>query len=261
LLERDTGNIYLTQEAEDTSDEDPSNQLLGSSITYRIAVGPQQGRKVFTLQTLPDCQSDNPFSSSVGEVAGFSLHAGVATKAYERAKLERLCRYITRPAVSTKRLSMTRNGRVRYELKTPWRNGTTHVIFEPLDFISRLVSLIPKPRVNLTRFHGVFAPNSKHRAQVTPARRIKVKKHRSHDVEQTPTERRVAMTWAQRLKRVFNIDIETCSECGGDIRIVASIEDPVVIQKILAHLDDNATSVATKLLPDCRASPIKGLFD
>jgi hypothetical protein len=65
------------------------------------------------------------------------LHAGVATKANERAKLERLCRYITRPAVSTKRLSMTRNGRVRYELKTPWRNGTTHVIFEPLDFMFR----------------------------------------------------------------------------------------------------------------------------
>lgn len=89
----------------------------------------------------------------------------------QRSKLERLCRYITRPAVSTKRLSMTRNGRVRYELKTPWRNGTTHVIFEPLDFISRLVSLVPKPRVNLTRFHGVFAPNSKYRSKVTPARR------------------------------------------------------------------------------------------
>lgn len=95
------------------------------------------------------------------------LHAGVATKANERAKLERLCRYITRPAISTKRLSMTRNGRVRYELKTPWRNGTTHVIFEPLDFISRLVALVPRPRVNLTRFHGVFAPNSKYRARVT----------------------------------------------------------------------------------------------
>jgi hypothetical protein len=58
--------------------------------------------------------------------------------------------------VSTKRISLTRNGQVCYELKTPWRNGTTHVIFEPLDFISRLVALVPKPRVNLTRFHGVF---------------------------------------------------------------------------------------------------------
>ena len=111
----------------------------------------------------------------VGEVAGFSLHAGLATKANERAKLEHLCRYITRPAVSTKRLSMTRNGQVRYELKTPWRNGSNHVVFEPLDFISRLVSLVPKPRVSLTRFHGVFAPNSKHRARVTPAGRGKRK--------------------------------------------------------------------------------------
>jgi len=103
-LERDTGNIYLTQEAVDAPDEDPSNQLLGSSITYRIAVGPQQGRKVFTLQTLPYCESDNPIVSTVGDVAGFSLHAGVAAHANERAKLERLCRYITRPPVSTKRL-------------------------------------------------------------------------------------------------------------------------------------------------------------
>lgn len=144
LLERDTGNIYLTEEAVAASDEDLPNQLLGSSITYRIAIGPQQGRKVFTLQSLPSLESDNPVSASVGDAAGFSLHAGVATNANERAKLERLCRYITRPAVSTKRLSMTRNGQVRYELKTPWRNGTTHVIFEPLNFISRLASATGK---------------------------------------------------------------------------------------------------------------------
>ena len=61
LIERDAGNIFLSQEAVDTSDEDPTNQLLGSSVTYRIAVGPQQGRKVFTLQTLPDLDTDSPF--------------------------------------------------------------------------------------------------------------------------------------------------------------------------------------------------------
>ncbi len=96
---------------------------------------------MFTLQTLPDCRPDNPFVDTVGKVAGFSLHAGVATRAHERDKLERLCRYIARPAVSTKRLSLTRNGHIRYELKTPYANGTTHVLFEPLDFISRLAAL------------------------------------------------------------------------------------------------------------------------
>ncbi len=165
LLERDAENSYL---AGDAVEGGPMDQLLGHSITYRIAVGPHAGRKVFTLQTLPDCSE--PFVDDVGKVAGFSLHAGVAARAHEREKLERLCRYIARPAVSEKRLSLLSNGKVRYELKTPYRDGTTHVIFEPLDFIARLVALVPKPRVNLTRFHGVFAPNSAHRAQVTPVK-------------------------------------------------------------------------------------------
>ncbi len=93
----------------------------------------------------------------VAKEAGFSLHAGVAAQAWERDKLERLCRYISRPAVSEKRLSLTSAGNIRYLLKTPYSDGTTHVIFEPLDFIAKLASLVPKPKVNLTRFHGVFA--------------------------------------------------------------------------------------------------------
>ena len=198
-------------------------------------MGPQQGRKVFTLQTLPDC-SDDPLAHRAGNVAGFSLHAGVTARAHERAKLERLCRYIARPAVSTQRLSLTRNGQVRYELKTPYRNGTTHVIFEPLDFISRLVALIPKPRVNLTRFHGVFAPNSRYRAMVTPSKRGKGRKTKTANdkQDQTPAERHAAMTWAQRLKRVFDIDIDTCCECGGDVKIIASIASRyLLLAKIL----------------------------
>ena len=57
------------QISSNASDEDPSDQLLGSSITYRIAVGPQQGCKVFTLQTLLDCESDSPVASTADEVA------------------------------------------------------------------------------------------------------------------------------------------------------------------------------------------------
>ena len=107
-----------------------------------------------------------PYESRIkGATDEVSVHAGVATQAHERDKLERLCRYITRPAVSTKRLSLTRHGKVRYELKTPNSDGTTQVLFEPLDFIARLVALVPHPRVHLTRFHGVFAPKSKYRMQ------------------------------------------------------------------------------------------------
>ena len=85
---------------------------------------------------------------------------------------------------------MTTYGKVRYQLKTPYHDGTTgdrrsHAIFEPLDFIARLAALVPKPRVNLTRFHGVFVrggprgvaspPSSRHRVTITPALRNKTK--------------------------------------------------------------------------------------
>ena len=67
----------------------------------------------------------------------------------------------------TERLSLTRQGNIRVALKTPYRDGTTHVVFQPLDFLARLAALVPRPRVNLTRFQGVFAPNSRYRAHVT----------------------------------------------------------------------------------------------
>jgi hypothetical protein len=177
---------------------------------------------------------DDSFGEEVGKVAGFSLHAGVMARADERQELERLCRYISRPVVSEKRLSLIPNDNVRYRLKTPYRDSTTHVIFEPLDFIARLAVLVPKPRINLTRFHGVFAPNRKHRAQVTPAKRGGggQRATTADSEEPTPAERRASMTWAQRLKRVFGIDIETCPACGGAVQIIACIEDPVVFKKI-----------------------------
>ena len=76
---RDAENSYLNANA--IEDEyDPMHQLHGSSVTYRIAVGPRQGRKVFTLQTIPASDPEE----WVGKVDGVSLHAGVVAKAHER---------------------------------------------------------------------------------------------------------------------------------------------------------------------------------
>jgi hypothetical protein len=109
----------------------------------------------------------------------------------------------------------------------------------------------------------VFAPNSKYRARVTPAKRGRGARHaRTADPEEsTPAERRAAMSWAQRLKRVFGIDIVTCPACGGAVGIIACIEDPDVIEKILAHLDWKAPEPNATRRPPCRAPPQRGLFD
>ncbi|MEZ5517131.1 MAG: transposase [Gammaproteobacteria bacterium] len=261
ILERDEDNSYLTL---DGLEEDPLKDIHGYSVTYRVAIGPQKGRKVFTLQTIAPQPPHSPDNARVAKLNGFSLHAGVAARAHQRRKVERLCRYISRPAISEQRLSLTPTGKVRYELKTPFRNGTTHVIFEPLDFIARLAALVPKPRVNLTRFHGVFAPNSKHRAAITPSGRGKGSKSKqavTHHDDKAPAERHAAMTWAQRLKRVFQIDIETCEKCQGPVRIIACIEDPAAIRQILEHLRKKESVDSQAQLPPERAPPQLRLFD
>lgn len=98
---------------------------------------------------------------------------------------------------------------------------------------------------------------------MTPAKRGKGNKQKRSDEaeERTPAEHQASMTWAQRLKRVFNIDIEICSQCGGPVKVIASIEDPQVIKKILDHLKVRGELQDAVLLPDARAPPQATLFD
>jgi len=111
--------------------------------------------------------------------------------------------------------------------------------------------------LNLTRFHGVFAANSRFRSEITPGRRGKP----SEPLEKSPAERRRAMNWAQRLKRVFNIDVEVCSHCGGKVKVLACIEDQPVVDQILNHLDRKGTWLTPmSLIPEGTGPPATQLF-
>jgi len=154
------------------------------------------------IRTIRPLDRPDPGLERVAKANGFSLHAGVSCEGKQKDKRERLCRYIARPAVAVPRLSLSSTGKVVYTLKTPYRDGTTQVAFDPVDFIARLAALIPKPRVNLTRYHGVLAPNHRWRGMVTPAKRGKGVKRIANTEVRSPAERHVAMSWAQRLKRV-----------------------------------------------------------
>jgi len=63
------------------------------------------------------------------------------------------------------------------------------------------------------------------------------------------------MTWAQRLKRVFNIDVSTCGDCGGTVRMVTSIEEPTAIRAILAHFEKHGALEKAQYRPAPRAPP------
>ncbi|WP_418887301.1 transposase [Klebsiella pneumoniae] len=138
-------NSYL---ASDAVDDDPMTPLLGHSITYPYRCRFTGGRKVFTLQTLPT--SGDPFGDGIGKVAGSSLHARRWRPGPMNArKLERLCRYISRPAVCREAAVVnTRRQRALPAQRRRYRDGNHRTsFFEPLDFIARLAALVPKPRV------------------------------------------------------------------------------------------------------------------
>jgi len=123
---------------------------------------------------------------------------------------------VTRPPLALERLSNDSQGRLIYALKRPFSNGTTHFVFEPLDLLAKLAALIPRPRANLTRYHGVFAPNAKWRAQIVPKSRQR-KRHNPHlcspknePKEPSSQTEQHSLNWAQRLKKTFDIDLSLC---------------------------------------------------
>ncbi|MBK8204799.1 MAG: transposase [Bdellovibrionales bacterium] len=143
--------------------------------------------------------SENDHNSRQGLVATnseFSLHAGVAMAGQERDKIEKLCRYIARPAIALERFHLNQRSEVVYELKKPYSDGTTHIVMTQLELLERLAAIVPRPRVHLTRFAGVFAPHYKYRAMVVP--KPKAKLCESGKDEQPPKSR---ISWARLLKR------------------------------------------------------------
>jgi len=166
---------------------------------------------------------------------------------------------VSRPAVAEERLALTERGDIRLQLKTPYRDGTTQVVLEPLDFLARLAALVPPPRRHLTRYHGVFAPHHALRAAITSAGRGHSARHIDVDAER-PVPKHAPMTWAQRLKRVFAIDIEICRRCGGKLRVIASIEDPALIERILAHRKQRPQTEQPGSPFAARAPPLVSVF-
>lgn len=179
----------------------------------------------------------HPFEAQItghksAAVKGFSLHAGVSVRAKERKDLERLIRYVARPSIALERMEFNHDGNIVYRLKKTFIDGTTHVLFSPMELMEKLAALIPRPKIHLVRYHGVLAPHAKVRSEVVGQMKVEGV---SIEAEQNGShEKRIS--WARLLKRVFDIDIAQCSSCGGKAKVIAAILESVVIRKILAHL-------------------------
>ncbi|HZI08223.1 MAG TPA: transposase zinc-binding domain-containing protein [Archangium sp.] len=153
--------------------------------------------------------------------------------------------------LALERLSRAEDSRIAYRMKRPLPDGTTHLLFTELELLRRVASLVPPPRANLTRFHGVFAPGAQLRPFLVPqagteeanmARRQAGTEEASAAPEAAASkepmrEQTPRVDWAGMLRRTFDFDVLACTRCGGRRRVLAYLTSPGGVRAILEHLE------------------------
>ena len=216
----------LENEYDELAEEEPVLAgMTSASIMGLVSSGDRAGRRVRRVLSDPSeavRTGDLCYASS-----GFSLHAATRIAGGDKAGLERLCNYVSRPPLAQGSLQKLSAEEYAFKLKTPWSDGTTHLILSPFELIEKLAALVPPPRANLVRYHGVLAPNAKGREEIVP------KKPDEEELRKTRGNSKNRLLWAALLARTFRLDMETCPHCGGKMRIVAAITDGASIKKYL----------------------------
>ena len=160
----------------------------------------------------------------------------------QRDRLERIARYALRPPVAQDRLAWTDAGQVRLELRRSWSDGTTHLLFDPVELLERLAALTPRPRVNLILYHGVLAPRAAWRARVVQFGAADGPDATQADNDPEPRPDPAGCShgcnylWAELMRRSLGLDVLACPRCGGRLTLIALIDDPAVIGRMLQHL-------------------------
>ena len=167
--------------------------------------------------------------------------------------------------MAQERLSLTPDGLVLVTLKSEWHDGTTHLLFTPVELLEKLAALTPRPRINLVIYHGILAPRARARARAVahgaPARSpgeplptaadnrgtepsrpaadgsVTAPPEDARDAKvPTPPAKPRDWKWAELMRRVFDLDVLACPRCGGRMCVIATIEAADVLRRILGHL-------------------------
>jgi hypothetical protein len=218
------------REGSDAPPPEPKPDPLAGCIQVALGLGHRewQGKALATASDeSPRPQSPDAPLCAIAQ--GVNVHAGVVVAAGDRAALERLVRYLLRPPLSLKRLSLRDDGAVVYRLQRPDRKGRTALVMAPLEFLARLAAILPAPRLALRRQLGVFSAGSRDRRKVMPA---PPPPQSCHPISKAPTR----VPWAELLRRVWSLDSLRCERCGGRMQPVAVVLDPAEAERYLRHV-------------------------
>lgn len=178
---------------------------------------------------------------------GFNLHAAVRIPPRDREGLERLCRYVNRPALAKGRLERRPDGAVLLRLKRAWSDGTTAFVFTPEEFVGRLAALVPPPHSNLVLYRGVLAARSRFRARVVALAQSPARESVSEEEprlcrpdRRSKLARRRWLPWSWLLHRVFDVEGWACPSCGQRMVLRSVTVYPPATTKILRGLSSRA---------------------
>ena len=216
---------------DDPVDEDPDDALSpvqAASVRGRSALG-----RVRRVQTIGGREHRLPKRCATCD--GYTLHAGVAIGAHNRDGLERLCRYIARPPLAKTRLHRRPDGLVTLDLKRPWSDGTTSLVFTPIGLLERLLALVPPPRAHQTLYHGVLAARASWRSAIVPTPPPEPDTP-CRTLSRTPSKRSKWVKWAYLLARVFAIDAFACPTCKRPMELRAVVIRPPATTRVIRAL-------------------------
>jgi hypothetical protein len=234
----------------DTADDlDVLGTCQAAAIQGLIPFGQGLGHRATLVDEDPAPRiTPAPAKKLCADHRGFSLHAAIRIAACARARLERLCRYLTRPPFAQARLSLTKKGDVLYRFRHPWRSGKAAVVMDPMTFLARLAAQIPPSRVHTISYYGVLAAAAARREHIVPdlgahdrcgnhaaprTTRSKVEDDESRRGPRRPRPERLPS--AELSRRTFLADVLACHR-GGRRRVLAMVCDPVQIARCLTHL-------------------------
>ena len=241
-IERQLKKFGWHDKEQDTLPErDPAlAALLKAAVQGRQITGNEAG-KPLRKERGAGLKVPMPHGRNCAEFAGYSLHANTRVGELAREQLERLVRYVCRPAIAAGRIEAVDDDHERITLKTTWKDGTSSVIVPMDDLVIRMAAQVPLPRRANLKYGGVFAPNSKLRAAVVPAgdkpKCGRKHKHECAELDDHARERETStrLTWAEAFKRAFRQDLLTCP-CGGRRVVLAAVQDKAALERILRHI-------------------------
>ncbi len=229
--------------------------IAGASVQGRRALGDRAGAAVRRCGASAELLALAPSGRGPCHARGngFDLHAAVVVPPRDRARLERLCRYALRPPIATDRLHLTADGQVVLDLRHRWANGTTQLLFEPVELLERLAALTPRPRINLLLYYGVLGARSAWRSRLQAREpetaiaggrgRLPGSRHRAPPrLSRRARTRRSGEVCPPRARPTRSFD--RCVRRRDDPRRACGQSAPCVVQSALCRREDGAAEGA-----------------